>query len=158
MLTFKTQKELDTLLLYLKPYIKNLPEFKSLLLRNTKIENDSAFEEKLDNLQNELAELEEVKDDLTVKLCFLRRDLCDDLAREYASESIKEKLKINNFNTEVKRLCIDLAFEKEQTINKKDEFIVEIRKIIEIFEGEFVKKKYNRNDVYQTAEAYFKQL
>lgn len=87
MLELHTQKEVNDIFTYFasfKPHLHaELSKLKKRFLKHVTIKQDDALEAVLDDLQNELAELEEAKDDLLVKLAFYRKDSTEELRRAF---------------------------------------------------------------------------
>ncbi len=80
MLQLNFIKEIKDIFNYLSEHTQNkeqLEKLKQKFKANCTFKIDENIEKELDILQNELAEIEEKRDDLTIKLAFLRRDLCE---------------------------------------------------------------------------------
>ncbi|KAM0675210.1 hypothetical protein GVAV_001554 [Gurleya vavrai] len=156
MLILRNQKELDTILNYIKPHIQNIPEFRNLLLKNVKIVPDPDLDKQIDSLQNELAELEEVKDDLTIKLSFLRRDLCEELKNEY--DKIDFNKCKNNFDFNNETMVFEkINFEKMENISL-DSIFNDIERLNKILDSEAEKKNVKKLNEFDNAIQYFNNL
>ncbi|KAM0675481.1 hypothetical protein GVAV_000846 [Gurleya vavrai] len=156
MLILRNQKELDTILNYIKPHIQNIPEFRNLLFKNVKIVPDPDLDKQIDSLQNELAELEEVKDDLTIKLSFLRRDLCEELKNEYDKTDFGECKNNFDFNNE-EMVYEKIVFEKMEKISL-DGIFNDIKRLNKILDSESEKKNVKKLNEFDNAIQYFNNL
>lgn len=156
MLTFTSQKEIKDIFTYLAQQTTNksqLERLKQKFKSNCIIKTDEELEKRLDTLQNELAEIEEKRDDLTVKLAFLRRDLVAEIKEQI--ESIKLNFKTEKVENE-DVMEFDCQFEeiKDEHGCLIDTLFDKIDKIKGVIESE-KRKNEGRVDVFEMAECYF---
>ncbi|KAM0677138.1 hypothetical protein BDAP_002300 [Binucleata daphniae] len=190
MIIFNNQAEFDSLLSNINSFSnqKNNTTNKKIrneLAKHIKIVEDIEFEKRLDDLQNELAELEEIKDDLTVKLCYTRKDLCVELQKKFKREisvEINEEITkeitkdlgevSKEMNKDVGWCAIDGCKYATEDINQLqinhkedtqqeihfDKIKCEIEKTKKLLKEEVNKKATVNFDVYKSAEMYFDSL
>lgn len=156
MIKLNNQAELEALLLHFDSFIKDNPKLKAIIKSNFKVVEDQDFEKRLDDLQNELAELEEIKDDLTVKLCFLRKDLCLELQNKIKKDVVECKIDFETFSE--KEVQKDKIQESTKTSFDFTKTKLELEKTKKLLNEEMSKKITTSFDVYRSAEMYFDTL